>query len=183
MRKLEIGTHTRIDDSWETMDMVSGDNVDIIADIRKPLTMIKDATYDLVYMSHLLEHVPWFQTVDVLKEINRILRNNGIIEIWVPDFDKLIAAYLNHDLIKNDGWYKHNPEHDPYLWINGRIFTYGPGDDNWHHAVFNEEHLSNCLKRAGFTDISRLKKPRAYDHGWINMGMSGKKAILEVAIL
>lgn len=171
-RRLEIGTDKRIDNTWEIMNL-SGD-ADIIADLRKPLVMIDDDTYDLIYISHVLEHIPWFQTVDVLKELYRILRNDGIIEIWVPDFKKIVDGYLDNNLISLDGWYKYNPKKDPYLWINGRIFTYGPGDDNWHRAVFDKVHLSNCLKEAGFVDIDILSKPRGYSHGWIGIGMGGK---------
>lgn len=177
MRKLEIGPTNgqRLDKSWETLNIFPGSNVDIVADIRRPLKMIKDDSYDIIYMSHVLEHVPWFNTIHFLKEIRRILKSGGVVEIWVPDFDKLISAYLDNNLIKKDGWYKYNPNKDPMIWLNGRIFTYGPNEDNWHRAIFNSDHLVNCLKKAQFFDIKKLNKPRGYDHGWINLGMSGRK--------
>ena len=177
MRKLEIGPRLgkRIDNTWETLDVISDNNPNIIADIAEPLTMICDEVYDIIYASHVIEHVPWFKTIDCLKELYRILKPNGVIEIWVPDFQKLIAAYHDNELIKKDGWYKHNPAKDPMVWLNGRIFTYGPGEENWHKSVFTSTYLSDCLYAAGFKDISRLVTPRGPDHGYINLGLSGVK--------
>ena len=174
-RKLEIGPKDkRITDTWETLDMLPGENVDIVADIRNPLP-VKDDVYDLVYMSHVLEHVPWYQTTEVLKELYRILKNKGVLEVWVPDFKKVVGGYLDHSLIRFDGWYRFNPERDPMLWVNGRIFTYGPGEDNWHRAVFDKKHLRNCMLKAGFVAIKKLEQPRGIGHGWINLGMKGVK--------
>ena len=177
-RKLEIGPEIgkRIDSSWETLDIVPGKNIDIVADISEHLDMIKDNTYDLIYASHILEHIPWFKTVSVLKEIYRILKPKGILEIWVPDFKKIVEVYLNKKI--PDGWNMLNSEKDPYLWINGRLFAYdreGTNQNIWHKATFDSIHLKSCLKKSGFIDITFLQKPRGHDHGWINLGMCGKK--------
>jgi hypothetical protein len=126
------------------------------------------------YMSHILEHIPWFQTKECLTEVKRILRPGGTIEIWVPDLAKLIEGFLNPSLIEKDGWYKHNPNKDPTIWLNGRLFTYGPGEENWHRAAFTREYLTQCLAEAGFVDIFPLEKPRGYYHGWINLGVGAK---------
>lgn len=176
MRKLEIGPGNkgRINKTWETMDIVKKPFVDIVHDASVIPYPIKSNIYDLVYMSHILEHIPWFKTIKTLKEVYRIIKNGGIVEIWVPDFAKIIKAYINPRLMHKDGWYKYNPEKDIMKWINGRIFTYGP-EPNWHKTVFDRSYLSKCIKKAGFNSIKNIKKPRGYDHGWINLGMSARK--------
>jgi len=174
MRALEIGPGLNpVNHQWTIMDMVKNPGVDIIHDIRKRPWPLPDSKYDLIYMSHILEHVPWFDTVATLKEAWRLLAPNGIIEIWVPDFAKIVQAYLDNKC--GDTWRKFNPNGDVMTWVNGRIFTYGPNDENWHRAVFDAVSLSRQLLEAGFRKTMHLKKPRGYDHGKINLGVGAVK--------
>ena len=173
MRKLEIGPGVNsLGADWDAMDMIDRPHVNILHDARELPLPIEDNSYDLVYMSHFLEHIPWTQTNSFLQEIHRIVKPGGSVEIWVPDLEKLVQAYLNPKLNKNDGWYKYNEEKDPVKWFNGRLFTYGPGEENFHRAAFDRSYLERCLVNAGFTP-SKLEKPRGYDHGWINLGVRG----------
>ena len=172
MRALEIGPgQYSVDKTWDTMDMVGTPT--ILHDVRVLPLPLPGNTYDLIYMSHILEHVPWFQTVDLLKETHRILKAEGTIEIWVPDFEKIVEAYIKQK--PGDSWFKFNPNRDFMTWINGRLFTYGPGEENWHRAAFDSCYLREQLKRAGFRHTSQLKHPRGYDHGKINLGIVAVK--------
>jgi len=155
------------------MDIVAYSYVDIVHDARIRPWTFNDAVFDLVYMSHILEHIPWFETVATLKEVLRILQPGGEVEIWVPDFAKIVVAYQSHKM--GDTWEKYNPMQDSMVWVNGRIFTYGPGEENWHRAVFDEDSLKGALKAAGFKHTHKLVKPRGYDHGAINLGIAGVK--------
>jgi len=172
MRALEIGPGRHpVNKKWDTVDMVGKPT--IIHDVRILPLPIPSNTYDLVYMSHILEHIPWFQTVDFLKEIHRILKYSGEVEIWVPDLRYLVKCYLDNKI--GDTWLKFNKERDPVTWFNGRLFTYGPGEENWHRAAFDKPYLVRQLKRAGFRHTTDLKKPRGYDHGKINLGIAAVK--------
>lgn len=173
MYKLEIGCNgKKLGEEWETLDILAGENIDIVANIEEPLP-IKDNTYDLIYMSHVLEHIAWYKTIDVLKELLRILKPEGIIEIFVPDIDKIISAYKKN--IIPDEWYKFNEEKNPFLWFVGRLYTYGMHDSDFHRAAFNKRHLKDCLEKAGFQDVITIKVPRGVSHGYINLGMKGTK--------
>jgi predicted SAM-dependent methyltransferase len=145
----------------------------ILHDVRVLPLPIESNTYDLVYMSHILEHIPWFQTQAFLKEILRGLKTGGTIEVWVPDFGKIVDAYLKRK--PGDPWRRDNPHGDFMVWVNGRIFTYGPGEENWHRAVFDEASLRQHLKASGFKHTQRLQKPRGVDHGPINLGVAAVK--------
>jgi predicted SAM-dependent methyltransferase len=130
--------------------------------------------YEFVFASHVLEHVPWNRTQMALSEVYRILQKGGSFEVWVPDFAYIIDCY--HKNVCGDKWRRYNPTENPMTWVNGRIFTYGPGDDNWHHACFDESYLKKCLKEAGFKGITRIGKRTLGDsHGPIDMGMKGIK--------
>ena len=112
------------------------------------------------------------------------------MEIWVPDGTKICKAFVDAELNENDythldGWYKFNPEKDPCLWAAGRIFTYGDGSGNpkspnWHRSLFSPRYLRLLMERAGLESIEELTKDnaRGCDHGWINLGLKGKKSEL-----
>ena len=190
MNKLEIGPRVEgfLGKDWDTLDIVPRPKLTYLVDKDKPFEKIEDNSYDIVYLSHVLEHVHWYNVVDYLKEIYRILKPNGQVEIWVPDFRKIIDVYLNKE--KTDGWkgpaylsdedkehIKQMPEWGQFQWILGRIFAYqdNDSDENLHRGAFDKKHLKDCLEKAGFKNIKKLDKPRGYDHGWINLGIGGEK--------
>lgn len=175
MRKLEIGSQNkRLGHDWETLDILPGENVDIVANIEERLPIASNQ-YDLVYMSHVIEHVPWFKTDAVLKELHRIIAPGGKIEIYTPDLDKLIKAYQSGSM--PDGWRRYNPQNRPILWFLGRMYAYGEdhADPNWHKNMFNERYLHDCLIAAGFKSTRRINAPRGHNHGYINLGMEATK--------
>ena len=169
--RLEIGNSGRRMDGWVTMDIDDHGNTDIVADVVEGIPL-DDGSCEVVYMSHVLEHVPWFKTLEVLTEVHRVLSKNGWVEILVPDGGRIIDAYLDGNTGEDDWWHE-NDEHDLDLWLNGRIFSYGPGA-NWHQTIFSARHLENCLKRAGFSNITETSA-RDVDHGWINLGRKAQK--------
>lgn len=185
-RQLEIGPGANRITDFETVNVVWGMHVDYIADASKKLPF-KDKTFDLVYASHILEHIPWYQIEKTLNEWARIIKAGGFIEIWIPNGLLIAKTFieaeeLGIDNISNDGWYKFNSDKDPCTWANGRVFSYGDGtgkksDPNWHLSLFSPRYLEKVLKKNGFIEIETLDstKVRGYDHGWINLGMRGRK--------
>ena len=64
---------------------------DIIADVaREGLSAIADSSMDFIIASHIIEHLP--DPLGFLKECYRVLRNDGVIYLAIPDknytFDK-----------------------------------------------------------------------------------------------
>jgi len=162
---LELGHGQQRIPGFETLDIVNSRHTDYIRDATKALPFENNA-FDLVYASHILEHVPWYQTERVLREWVRILKPGGRLEIWVPDGLKVCKALVDFELhgvnyIDKDGWYRFNPEKDPYKWAAGRIFTYGdgtgdPGHSNWHRALFTPRYLRSLFNKAGLRDIREM---------------------------
>jgi len=183
---LEIGPGDERIPGFETMDIKASHWIDYFWDATRRMPF-PDGTFDCIYASHVIEHIPWYKTKDILVEWVRILKAGGSLDIWVPDGLKICKAFLDaeaagNNYIYRDGWYRFNEERDPCKWFAGRTFSYGDGtgrrrDPNWHLAVFSQRYLQDLLKGIGLRDVSMLESRdvRGYDHGWINMGVRGVK--------
>ena len=144
----------------------------------------EDDTFDVVFASHILEHIPWHRSAETLREWVRILAPGGTLEIWVPDGELICEAILAHsrgepNAAHEDGWRRLNPEGDPFLWANGRLF-YGanPAYPSWHTAVFTAESLRRLFCRAGLSDVRRVDESLyrgGANMGPINLGVFGTK--------
>jgi SAM-dependent methyltransferase len=186
LRCLEIGPGDKPVAGFEALNIVDDGVSDHVANAGKRLPF-DDNTFDIVYASHILEHVPWTHTLQTLKEWRRIIKRGGVLEVWVPDGLKICQKFVEAEVSGQpftapDGWYKFNPDKDPCVWAAGRIFTYGDGqgtlgDPNWHLALFSPRYLSRILTSAGFTNVVEQdrSKVRGFDHGWINLGFKATK--------
>ena len=182
-RSLEIGPGRHRIDGFETVNVVGGLDVDYVCDASRHLPF-PDGTFDIVYASHVLEHIPWFDSERVLREWARVTKGGGRLEIWVPDGELICETILTHSRgtpneAHLDGWQMKNPESDPYLWANGRLF-YGANNKypSWHKAVFTEASLAKLFSRIGLKDIRRPTEEEyrgGHNHGPINLGMFGTK--------
>lgn len=179
LRRLEIGPSQRRLEGFETLDIVPGRHVDYVANALLQLPF-HDETFDVVYASHVLEHLPWFESENVLREWRRVLKLNGRLEIWVPNGEYIAETILNAtrgDQVEDDGWRVRNPTGDPFLWANGRLF-YGVNSHypSWHKAVFTRTSLCNLLQAAGFDNV-RQAHANEYrggaNEGRINLGVLG----------
>ena len=187
-RRLEIGPGANRIAGFETLNVIGGRQVDYVGNATQRLPFA-DNTFDLIYASHILEHVAWYQSAQTLKEWVRVLKPGGVLEIWVPDGFKIAEAFVaaeragNRDF-EQDGWWRFNEERDPCRWMAGRIFSYGDGTGatghfNWHVALFSERYLSDLMQTSGLADVRRMSREevRGADHGWINLGLCGRKAV------
>jgi predicted SAM-dependent methyltransferase len=180
-RRLEIGPGRKRIPGFETMDIVPGYQVDYVVEVNKPLPFEKE-TFEIVHASHVLEHVPWYYAEETMREWARIVTSEGYLEIWIPDglkiAEKIIESEEKEKAEIPDGWRERNPEGEIHKWISGRIFWGGhEKEESWHKAIYTEASLRKMMKRCGLQQIERLgrNKVRGRDHGWINLGMRGRK--------
>lgn len=146
---------------------------------------VSDSTYDLVFASHVLEHVPWYRINFALTEVLRILKPGGQFEVYVPDFEWIVKSYAKRKC--GDNWRVFNPDSDYMTWVNGRIFTYGedateliseirPIPQTHHKSVFDDRYMAYCLDKAGFVKTELLTKRRnGKAHSIPEVGMIGFK--------
>lgn len=175
-KRLEIGPgDCPLAGQWDTLDAYP--RVPITYKARwgyEPLP-IQDNTYDLVFSSHAIEHIPWYQTIDALKEVHRILKPNGVFEVWTVDFEVIVKSYITSRWV--DDWDCGGRIKNQMQSLAGRVFAYEKEDNdyNWHKALFDRPYLKECLTEAGFSYAGDLKKTRGHDHGVINLGVLAKK--------
>ncbi len=186
IRFLEIGPGNSRIENFETLNVVKNEVSDFVGDATNHLPF-HDNSFDLVYASHILEHVPWYQVQKILEEWKRVIKPGGYLEIWVPDGLKIAKAFVaaeegNDNSWQQDNWYRFNEKHDPGIWFSARMFSYGDGSGdkkhpNWHLSTFSYRLLEKMLRESGFEEIRRLthSECRGFDHGWINMGIRGRK--------
>jgi SAM-dependent methyltransferase len=148
-----------------------------------------DCSVDVVYHSHLLEHLDRDVAERFMLEIRRVLRPGGIQRIVVPDLEKAVLAYLDN-LRKNpeaDGdKARDSAPHDKYVAAileqsirreSSGTSTKRPlrralenlllGDarrrGETHQWMYDALNLSQLLERCGFADIER----RSFDSSGI----------------
>lgn len=170
-RFLDIGPGSRRIKGFETLNIVGP--ATIVADAGKPLP-IESETYDVVHASHVLEHIPWYDTYTALLEWVRILKRGGRLEVWVPDA-RFVAETLLKDEGIPDGNLLYNKGKDLCKWAAYRIMGHGP-DPMWHKALFTPGYLLACLRKARLKDVGLLEKPRTGGHSEaLNLGAWGRR--------
>src|ERR1017187_8522768 len=94
MRGLNLGCGDRLHPDWTNVDIVaSGPGVrrcDLVAGI--PFAA---ETFDVVYHSHLLEHLPKQIAPPFLRDCCRVLKRGGVVRVVVPDFEQIARTYLD----------------------------------------------------------------------------------------
>lgn len=92
-RKLNVGCGANFHEGWCNIDLVSRDHRVMQYDIRRGLPF-EDNSFDVVYHSHVLEHLTPHQGRDLLTECHRVLGPEGILRIVVPDLERIAQLYL-----------------------------------------------------------------------------------------
>lgn len=188
-RFLEIGpsmTGDRVP-GFETMNICKTRNTDYVGDITDGFPF-PDNSFDRVYASHIFEHLVWYQLDKVFANLYKIVKHDGYVDIWVPDALKIAKAFVDFEErgirdFENDGWYRFNETHDPAIWFNGRIFSYGDGKGtkghfNVHATAWSPRLLKEKLLKAGFKTAKIIEDHSeilGHDHGWINLGVRAFK--------
>jgi SAM-dependent methyltransferase len=88
------------------------DNV-VVHDLAKGLPFEPDSI-DVVYHSHLLEHLDRDLARGFLLEVRRVLKPGGIQRIVVPDLERACRDYISHIAISEDS-YVEGSNHDSYV--------------------------------------------------------------------
>lgn len=155
---INLGCGPRTLAGFVNVDLLDAPGVDVVADVSSPLPF-RDGQADLVYASHVLEHLPTAQVPAVLREWRRLLRDGGEVLIAVPNLE-LIAELLS----SRAGWF--TPPNEPWI---GAIYGGQKDEHDFHKTGFTPLWLAKLLNDAGFGDIkqvARFPEVGANDGSW-----------------
>jgi len=94
MPYLNIGCGKHYHRDWTNIDIVSTGEAVIAYDITQGIPFPNDS-FDVVYHSHILEHIPKIGAEYFLEECCRVLRPQGVLRVVVPDLEEIARVYLN----------------------------------------------------------------------------------------
>jgi predicted SAM-dependent methyltransferase len=166
----------------------------VYMNLNKPWNYSNDSL-DVVYGSHVFEHLSLKTAELLLKEAYRCLRPGGVIRLAVPDLYKICKKYIA-DYESGD-----EKAYEFILWaINmHREGQYGAnlnmakkfvfelqGYPHQHKFMYDEKSLGNKLKNWGFVDIHSLeygvsnfipeiKEVEGYREIYLSVYLEGKK--------
>lgn len=162
------------------VDIGSYDGINVVWDLSKTPLPFESNSFDFIVANHVLEHVPnWFECV---KELARIVRPGGMIEIWIPPISG-DTAFSYRDHINRIGIYSFagclsNRQAASNLMADGEFHDGSLGDFadlelawagyktivTWWMLFVPEciqrwmvQHLRNVVSEEGFKFIKRVK--------------------------
>lgn len=159
----------------------------VVHDLRKGIPA-RDATVDVVYHSHVLEHIDRADAPGFMSEIHRVLKPGGIQRIVVPDFEQLARRYVEAfgdeghesrvaDMIEQivrrqaAGTAAQRP-------LRRRVENALLGDarkrGETHQWMYDRLTLGALLERSGFTAISVVDHETSRIPGWNDLGLDAE---------
>jgi hypothetical protein len=173
MIKLNVGGGSRWErEGWKVLDYRAKNSKKFIKGYADKINLKKN-TCDVIFCSHVIEHIAHVKLEKVFLEFNRVLNKKGIVRILTPDLKKLAKAYVNKDKfffkkVENElgklrtdlGW-------------GGKFmnFVVAPGQDTIvmdnklenflcglsHQYLYDFEMIKIMLTNCGFSEIKQMK--------------------------
>jgi predicted SAM-dependent methyltransferase len=100
-RLLNLGCGQTYHPSWTNLDIRPADPSIRCWDVTQRLPF-EDASFDAVYHSHLLEHLPRADALPFLRECWRVVKPRGVLRLAIPNLEAIARLYL-HAL--DDAWF------------------------------------------------------------------------------
>jgi predicted SAM-dependent methyltransferase len=124
---------------------------DVVAHIEK--LKLNSNSVNVIYNSHVFEHVPMSKAADVLREWRRVLKPGGRLYICVPDEEVLFRIYL-------DKLSLYHTEEGRSLVDLAIFFTYGAHRNKYdcHFYGYSFTTLKALLESVGFRNVQRFDR-------------------------
>lgn len=170
--KLNVGAGpTWIRDGWSVLDhkAIRSSATTVAGTI--DAILLPDGVCDVIFCSHVFEHIPHSRLECVLRELWRVMREGGVLRILTPDLRKIATAYANRDANFFEQALGEDENIRTDLGLGGMFmnFIVSPGQDT---ALFNRtldsfiagyahvysydfDMLHLLLTRAGFGDVDQ----------------------------
>jgi ubiquinone/menaquinone biosynthesis C-methylase UbiE len=172
------------------------DDTILVHDIRKGLPFDQDSV-DVVYHSHIIEHIDRDLVEAFLKEIHRVLVPGGIHRIAVPDMEYLCRVYLEHvALAEQDSSLMlvhderisaiieqmvrkkaYGTSQQPLIirWLENAILGDARNRGETHQWMYDRFNLTHLLAQNGFKNIEVLSFNKSSIPNWESFGLETKE--------
>src|SRR5271165_4344840 len=90
---VNLGCGQRFHPDWVNLDLHPSDPSVQKWDLQNDLPF-PDESFDVVYHSHVLEHLSRADGLQLLRRCRRVLKPNGILRVAVPDLERIARDYL-----------------------------------------------------------------------------------------
>ena len=140
---------------------------------------IPDGCVNLIFSSHMMEHLTFVESTNLMKECYRMMCNGGHIRIAVPDIGLLMKKYIDNDL----DFLKHISPASEKSVCN--IDKFGEVALANHAQIFDACSLKNLIESAGFKDVKQsdpfhsrsdmMEKETIVSHPTISLVMEATK--------
>jgi ubiquinone/menaquinone biosynthesis C-methylase UbiE len=140
--KINIGAgHAWQQEGWQNLDIAQG------YDVRDKMLMgFPNESIDIIFTSHLIEHINYQNGFHLLKECYRTLKPDGFLHIIFPDIEKIAGVYFS----TNDSMMK------TWMGISGeQLFNSTNQGD--HKSMYSVNFLKILLWQTGFRYIDEVK--------------------------
>ena len=146
--KLNLGSGTILKSGFINVDIIDQKAKNYVkADIRK--LPFKDDYADYVEMMSVLEHIPFREVTDTLKEIRRVMKWGAELVLLTDNFDCVAVDWIRAVM---DG--RMGEE------IMETVFGNQKHDGEFHKSGFNPKLLYEALSNAGFHNIRIQNVPQ-----------------------
>lgn len=150
-KRLHVGGKVR-KEGWTNLNALPSPEVDHVGDVRD-LSAFETASYDMVYASHVLEHLGYMKDLPaVLKELARILKPGGRLLVSVPDLETIMKLFLHKE---NDSRGRFQLMRMLY---GGQVDAY-----DFHFVGLTDEFLAGFLGESGFSEVYRVPELGLFD--------------------
>lgn len=149
----------------DLLDIDPSTSADIICDGRE-LNKLDKSLYDAVYCSHNLEHYHPHEIIKVLNGFYHVLKDDGFIDIRVPDIMSVIEHIVENNMELDDELYMSAAgpitAHD-VIYGYGKEIEQSGNDFFAHKRGFTPYTLEKSIKDSGFPEVIILKIPQAFE--------------------
>lgn len=191
---LQLASRPFLSDSEYNKIRAIGKNV-LVHDLRKGIPFPNNSS-DLVYHSHVLEHIDRENVGKFLTEIFRVLKPGGILRICVPDLWQLVQEYTNtyyhasSDSAGRAAMVRHEQSISEMFeqcvrreaagfknrgalrrFLEGVIVGDARRRGETHQWMYDFVNLKLVLEDAGFVDIKRQSPDQSDFDDWAGLNM------------
>ncbi len=107
---------------------------------------------DLIYHSHMLEHLSYLEGISFLKECYRTLAPGARMRVLVPDLEIWINAYTNNNQFFFDEYRK---VLDPEIYVTKASIFMGMLHNHDHKCGYDFDSLKWVVEHVGFINVKR----------------------------